>query len=197
MPPSKKASVKKGSVRKPAKKSGRKPSAKKTGKKRTGKKAATSEPKAKRVKAEGKPAGALMADIHKKWDNLSTSERKAVLHCTEAFSDKSVTSKRLNGFLNKQEQKKGTGKKSKKSSKKRAPSAFFAFLKEVRAEIKESDPDTSVTDIAKVAGALWKKMNVEQKAAMKIDGVKFNEEMKQLSKNKAVKRKRELAEPVD
>lgn len=185
--PSKKASVKKGSARKPAKKSGKKPSAVK------GKKSATNEPSAKKTKREGKPAGALMENIHSSWDQLSTSERKAVAHCAKAFYDGAITSKRLNGFLNKQEQKKGTGKKSSKEGKQRAPSAFFAFLKNVREDIKSDYPDTSVTDVAVVAGALWKQMDAAQKAKKKVDSDQLEKEIKKVRAggvSPGVKRKR-------
>lgn len=177
------------------------PPKKSASKKSASKKASAKKATAKRVKKEPtmEKKGKIMEEIHMNWDDLTTAQKKAVAHCARSIHDNNTSVRKLNTFLEKQYQKK-TGKKSgKQSGKKRAPSAFFAFLKGVRAEIKKNYPDTSVTDVAVVAGALWKKMNDEQKAKKKIDALALNAAINNLDVDKpgvkkAMKRKRSKEE---
>lgn len=55
-------------------------------------------------------------------------------------------------------------KKEKKAGPKRALSAFFVFAASKRTEIKEANPDFSVTDISKELGRQWREMAAEDKA---------------------------------
>jgi hypothetical protein len=60
-------------------------------------------------------------------------------------------------------------KKSKRKIKdpnrpKRAPSAYFLFMKDARPHLKAEMQDASITEIGKKLGEMWRNMEEEQKA---------------------------------
>lgn len=53
------------------------------------------------------------------------------------------------------------------SAPKKPLTSFFVFLKYRRPEIKQANPNFSVTEITKLLGAEWKKMTPEMRARYK------------------------------
>ena len=86
--------------------------------------------------------------------------KQSLGNCSTAFFNGHVTSKQLNSFLIKQQKKKSQPK----STKKRAPTAFFEFLNDNRARAKRDNPGATVSEIAKILGAEWNAMPDEEKS---------------------------------
>jgi len=63
---------------------------------------------------------------------------------------------------------------------KKPSSAYFLFMNEKRAQVKEENPDASIGDTAKIIGALWGKMSAEDKegwnAKYEVAKERYNEE---------------------
>jgi hypothetical protein len=150
-------------------------STKKSGTKKA-KKSGTKKEKVAVYKGKGKSMDA----IHDDWSELTTAQKQAVARCASAFFMGDTTTRKLNAFLEKAKQKKSKPK----STKKRAPSAFFVFAAKHRAAVKAANPGASVTDIAKKLG--------EQYRAQKKAGGAGEEEKPASSK----KRKADDAAPL-
>ena len=78
---------------------------------------------------------------------------------------------------------KGKGKTKKDpNAPKRAQTAFFYFMNEMRPKIKEENPDISFVDIGKASGEKWKVISAEEKAKYEAmankDKDRYNQEMK-------------------
>lgn len=124
------------------------------------KKSGTKKAKKSGTKKEKVIQGKSMGSIHADWSTLTTAQKQAVARCASAFFVGDTTVRKLNSFLEKAKQKKSKPK----STKKRAPSAFFVFAAKHRAAVKAANPGASVTEIAKMLG--------EKYRAQKTDGGK-------------------------
>ena len=77
------------------------------------------------------------------------------------------------------------GRKEKKQKRekdpnkpKKAPTAYFLYLGDNRAKIKEENPDAKVTDIAKIASQQWKELDEETRAEYQKKADQAKEEYK-------------------
>jgi len=59
--------------------------------------------------------------------------------------------------------KAGTKRKKDPNAPKRPMSAYFLWFQSSRAELKEENPGSSVTDLGKIAGAKWREMDDDDK----------------------------------
>merc|ERR1712096_507466 len=59
---------------------------------------------------------------------------------------------------------------------KRAPSAYFIFMSDARAQVKREMPDAGVTVIGKRLGEIWRNLDAEEKAVYQNRHVQLKEE---------------------
>merc|ERR1711959_505488 len=73
------------------------------------------------------------------------------------------------------------GKKPKdKNAPKRPATPFFVFANEVRAEIRENNPEASIGQIGKILGERWKALPEDQKAAYHVQSQKAKAEYQEV-----------------
>jgi hypothetical protein len=128
--------------------------------------------RAKIVKSLGKDAG--VTDVAKEagtqWKGLTASAQKKYVQ--EADTLKKKYEKDLAAFVKAGGEIQARKSKSRKEKKvkdpnapKRAPSAYMLWLSDSRAKIVKSLPKgAAVTEVAKAAGAEWKKLTAKAKA---------------------------------
>lgn len=68
----------------------------------------------------------------------------------------------------------------KKKAKKRTPNAYMQFVKRNRCEVVARDPDAPMIEVSKRLGAMWKRMNAEEKQVY-IDIAQYEKAQAELS----------------
>ena len=132
---------------------------------------------------EGMKTTEVMKAIATEWQGLTEEEKKPYEAKAEELTAER-NAKIASGEIVPKKRKSAADKEDSKKQKKDSgrmkglTTAYFIYMKEVRAKIVEANKGAGVTDIAKLVGAEWAKLSVEEREKYKTMADEANAKVK-------------------
>lgn len=111
----------------------------------------------------------ILAEVARKWKNMSDDEKKPFKDQSEVASEKYYSEKR---------------EIESKLPPKKPCTPYLLYLKDVRATVTEENPDLTAVEIIKLLGSKWKSLDQDEKARYKEIYLQQRKEYEEMVQNK-------------